>query len=436
MENHVILIFAYHYPPENTIGADRPFRFAKYLARLGYTCRVFTAAEQAGRSDPAVEHVPDPFFTRPRASFAWQLERAVRKGILPGEIGVQWSRHACGAARKYLRVRRGAPVTVLSTFPPLGAHLAAWQLARAERVPWIADFRDPFRDLSNHPDFLAHHRQAYRWLERAILRRADTVIANTEGARSAWLAKFPALTGKIQVIWNGFDPEERVWAEPIPPQSYKALSYVGSLYDDRVASPVLESIDRLVSAGRLAPGSIRVRLIGSFKPATIPDAAFVERACRQGWLEVRDEWLPRDEAYEIARSSDGLLLILPYSATQVQAKLFEYVQIGRPILAFVQPDSPTERLLKRSGIAYRCVYPGSTPDVMDDVVASFFALPSASARPSAWFEQKFNAENQARQLQRVIRSLQRHPALQGDEDSTRAVAPVAKPGCTDEVSYR
>jgi hypothetical protein len=33
---------------------------------------------------------------------------------------------------------------------------------------------------------------------------------------------------------------------------------------------------------------------------------------------------------------------------------------------------------------------------MDDLVASFFTLPATPARASAWFEQKFNAENQAR----------------------------------------
>jgi glycosyltransferase involved in cell wall biosynthesis len=405
MTEHLVIFFAYHYPPKNTIGADRPYRFAKYLTRLGYICRVFTAAEQTGRLDPSVEYVPDPYITCPRSSFEWQMERAIRKLVLPGELGTQWSRRACQAARAFLRTRPGAPVTVFSTFPPLGSHLAAWQLVRAEGMPWIADFRDPFPDWSGHSEVYEHQRRVYRWLERAIPRRADTVIVNTDGALEQWQQRFPSLKGKLQVIWNGFDPEEPTWAEPIPPRSYKALSYVGSLYDDRVASPILESIERLVSAGRLAPGSVCLRLIGSFKAGTIPDAAFVERASRQGWLEVRDEWLPRAEAHEIARSSDGLLLILPHSTTQVQAKLFEYVQIGRPILAFVQPDSPTERLLKRSGIAYRCAYPGSAPEVMDDLVASFFALPSAPVRASAWFEEQFNAESQTRILDSLIRMM-------------------------------
>lgn len=79
MNNHLVLILAYHFPPENAIGAARPFRFAKYLSRMGYTCHVFTAADQFGRADPNIEYVPDPFVASPRSSLRWQIERAVRK---------------------------------------------------------------------------------------------------------------------------------------------------------------------------------------------------------------------------------------------------------------------------------------------------------------------------------------------------------------------
>src|SRR5882672_7431527 len=84
MTEHIVLIFAYHYPPENAIGGARPFRFSKYLSKLGYTCRVFTAADQTGRDDANTEYVPDPFVAHPRNGLGWQVERAIRKVFLPG----------------------------------------------------------------------------------------------------------------------------------------------------------------------------------------------------------------------------------------------------------------------------------------------------------------------------------------------------------------
>src|SRR5258708_26890825 len=133
MTEHIVLIFAYHFPPEHAIGGARPFRFAKYLSRLGYTCRVFTAADQAGREDPSTQCVPDPFVTRSGHSLSWQLERAVRKFFLPGEVGMHWSYLAAGAARACIQAHPGASVTIFSTFPPLGPHLAGWQLAQGNR---------------------------------------------------------------------------------------------------------------------------------------------------------------------------------------------------------------------------------------------------------------------------------------------------------------
>ena len=146
MSRHLVLMFAYHYPPENSIGGERPFRFSKYLSRLGYTCRVFTAADQTGNEDPNTESIADPFFSNPRHTVSWQFERAVRKVFLPGALGIQWSYHASNAAKRYLEKQPHTRLTLFSTFPPVGSHLAAWQLAFSTHFPWIADFRDPMRN--------------------------------------------------------------------------------------------------------------------------------------------------------------------------------------------------------------------------------------------------------------------------------------------------
>ena len=405
MTGHLVLILAYHFPPANAIGGARPFRFSKYLSRLGYTCHVLTAADQAGRDDSNTEYVPDPFVTNPRRGLGWQLERVAQKALLPGDLNIRWSYHASRAARAHIRAQLGARVTIFSTFPPLGPHLAAWQLARSERVPWIADFRDPLADLWIDQDIWSYQKQAYQWLERALVRRADAVIVNTDAARVRWQEKFPSLNDRIHLIWNGFDPEERIQPLPVPPRDYKLLSHIGELYSGRNVAPILESLARLIAAGRLAAENVRVRLIGPVQPDSIPGPEFIHRAKTEGWLDLVTEQIPQSEARQIAQTSDGLLLLQPQSAVQVPGKLFEYLKIGRPILAFVQPNSPAERLLERSDVPYRCVYPGNTPEAIDDAVAGFFDLPSTAVNPSPWFEEHFNAERQTQVLDTIIRSV-------------------------------
>jgi hypothetical protein len=409
MTKPLVLVFAYHFPPENAIGGARPFRFVKYLSRMGYACRVFTAADQTGRNDPNTEYMPDPFVTSSRRSPSCQLERAVRKVILPGEMGMQWSYRASRAARTYIRAHPSPCATLFSTFPPLGPHLAAWRLARSEGLPWIADFRDPFPEASEHETDFPFQMRSYRWIENATARRASAIIANTDAAMVRWLDKFPSLNGKVYSIWNGFDPEERVKPLPASSNDFRVLSHTGELYGGRSAAPILESIERLIASGRLPSRGIRVRLVGPTEPGALPNQEFLDRTRAAGWLELVTEALPKCEALRIARSSDALLLMQLRSAVHVPAKIFEYLQIGRPILAFVQPHSPAEHLLAQSGVPYRCVYPGSPPQTVDDTVAEFFSIPSTAVVPSPWFEEHFNAEKQTRQLDTIIRSLYEEP---------------------------
>src|SRR5262249_4825522 len=53
--------------------------------------------------------------------------------------------------------------------------------------------------------------------------------------------------------------------------------------------------------------------------------------------------------------------------------------------------------------ALSCVYPGSSPAAIDDIVAEFSHLPTVSAAPNSWFEEQFSAEKQARMLDAIIR---------------------------------
>jgi glycosyltransferase involved in cell wall biosynthesis len=423
--DHFVALLAYHYPPENAIGGERPYRFAKYLSRMGYTCRVFTAAEQFGRNPNAV-YVPDPFVIRPRSTLIWQAERALRKLAIPGEVGTFWARDVARAARAWIGGLRGGRVTIFSTFPPLGAHLAGWQLARATGHPWIADCRDPVVDEYAEKNRIPPQRLLYRCLEQIVARRAGAVIANTDAALDGWAQKFPAQKDKFHCIWNGFDPEDPVRALPIPPRDYKVLTHAGELYAGRIASPFLEAVARFIAAGRTHADRLRVRLIGPAQAECLPDAEFLRRAQSEGWLELVTEQIPHVAAREAQQGSDGLILLQSQSATQVPGKLFEYLQIGRPILAFLRPGSPAERLLQQGGIPYRCVYPDMSAEAVDNVLTDFLDLPRAVTFPSRWFEENFSAQRQAEALDSIIRSLHHLPLRQ-------ALATAAQEECPEPV---
>jgi hypothetical protein len=139
----------------------------------------------------------------------------------------------------------------------------------------------------------------------------------------------------------------------------------------------------------------------------LPGKQFVERARQDGWLEIMEP-VPVLRARELALESDGLLLIQPQSAVQVPGKLFEYLRMGRPILAYVIRDSPIERILRQTSVPFECIYPEHSPEEIDQRILSFMAkLDPAPASPGPWFEETFEASRQTKFLDNLIRSLHR-----------------------------
>jgi glycosyltransferase involved in cell wall biosynthesis len=285
--------------------------------------------------------------------------------------------------------------------------LLAGRLLRARRgVRWIADFRDPLADTPGLDAlFNGRQRSIARWLEKKTMESADHVVANTDASGQELCRKYPHCGGKVTVIWNGFDPQMRLSPLALPDRPFKLVSHVGDLYLGRNVTPLLEAIGRLIDRGRLSASGIRVRLVGFAEHGSLPQPEFLERASAAGWMDLRAARVPREEAEQTSLTSDGLLLVQPHSAIQVPGKLFEYLQIGRPILAYILPASPAERILEGGGVRYTAIYPGSSQATVEDRVEEFFKQPFETVAPSAWFEEQFNAERQTAALDRLIRTI-------------------------------
>ncbi len=382
-----VVLIAYHYPPDEAVGSARLYRFHRYLAKRGFPCHVITPAPGPASED--VERIPDPFLS-PTRDFGYRLELAARRFIYPGGLGMRWAWHASRAAERFLD-RHPGPAVVLSSFPPIGAHLAAGLFAIRRNVPWIADYRDP---LDESP-----------WLEKRMLHTAKAIITNTDRAAQRIEKLYPAYRPKVHTIWNGFDPEQRLQAELLPERRHKLYSHIGDLYTGRTVSPILTALTRLVENGKVDPSALRLVLAGYMEPASLPPEELMRKTRAQGWLQMIPERIPLLQARHITATSDGVLLVQPQSSTQVPAKLFEYLQIGRPILAYVAHGSPSENILERAGVPYRCIYPDTGAAEMEQTLLEFLSLTSEPTEFSAWFRQQFSADQQTDQLIAILRQL-------------------------------
>ncbi len=389
-----VLILAYWYPPENTSGAQRPFRFARYLPEFGYEAVVVTSSTQPSAGPQQVFETPEQ--KRGLSAF---LSRALRMAerVLPYNDRLPWAPAAFGTAAQV--VRRVSPVCIVSTAPPMVTHLVALLCKWRFRVRWIADFRDPLLGNPFRSRWWGRIHDAL--LERLIVAAADGIIANTDSAVAMLRGRYPAAAGRIHLIWNGYDPEEPLEPAAIPDRPYRTLLHVGTLYGGRHPGMLLAAIDSLVRAELLDAGRIRLRLWGPVD--TIQ--TWQRQYANAPWLEYRDELVHRAEAQaEMSRADCLVLLDLNEKDTglQVPAKVFEYIRIGRPILVLTSRGSATERILAGSGIRHICLHPGDTEEENGAKLLELLRMPTDPLKPSPSFEARFNGREQTRSLAEII----------------------------------
>jgi hypothetical protein len=84
-------------------------------------------------------------------------------------------------------------------------------------VCWVADYRDPYAQHRKHAEWttplsvsVAMH------LERRMMADPTIVIANTDTEADVWKSRYPRIAGRVHVIWNGYDPDDDLFAAGIP----------------------------------------------------------------------------------------------------------------------------------------------------------------------------------------------------------------------------
>lgn len=370
-----VLLLAYSYPPRGGVGSQRALRLAKGLKERGWRVSILTAA--AGPSVlptspsegqlPGLEVLEAPyrdrtaFFSRvlrlarsrgvgvdpehqslpppARRSSIWLALRALL--LFPDEH-VGWIRGATASGLD--RLRRGDLGAIISTSPPESAHIIAARIHRRTRLPWIADFRDPWsfsHFRAPGPMDLAH-----RLTEARTVRQAAALVTVTQSWAERFRRAYP--THRIEVIPNGFD--HATFGTPVlRDRRVFCLTYTGKLDLEQQSPAVLfRSVRAAFDADEIDP--LRLRLI--FHCYGTPEAPIRQLATRVG-IESSLQWAgPLSSAQShVAQQAAAALIVFGWASDPgcVPAKLFDYLGSERRILFFGSRDSEAASILRLTG---------------------------------------------------------------------------------------
>jgi glycosyltransferase involved in cell wall biosynthesis len=351
--NKRVIMTGFHFPPSAvSSGHLRLLAFAKYLPEFGWDPVVLSATKGAYEHiDPgSVQSIPQECSVH--RAFALDARRHFGLfGRYPSLLAQpdRWSNWWPGAVLLGLwLIKRYRAEAIWSTFPIMTSHCIAHTLSRLTGIPWIADFRDPVATAVAHKNPMTIRTQM-KW-ERRVVSRASRSVFTTPAAMQWCAERYPAIRHRLAVIENGYD-EAKFADLPRPPPARErpmVLLHSGLLYPQgRNPVPLFTAIANLKAAGRISPGDLQVVLRACGCESSY--AQEIKRLDLDDIVTIAPP-IPNRDALEEQAKADALLLLQGSEFNrQVPAKLYEYLRIGHPIFALVDPKGDTAGVLRRTG---------------------------------------------------------------------------------------
>lgn len=352
-----LLLIALHFPPYTaSSGYLRTLKFCEHLPSYGWQPIVLTADSKAhsGRSVAGDEGEVTPDILVERA-FAFDSARQLAvRGRYPGFLAlpdrwVSWWPHA---VLKGLRIiREQQPDAIFTTYPVATAHLIGLTLQRLTGIPWVADFRDPMLD-SHYPRGRVV-RRIWRSLEARTLLRCSAAVFTTPSARALYANRYPSVSDRrLSVVLNGFDESDfqgQAVSCRTGTTAPKVLIHSGVLYRDvRDPRGLYTALKLLREEGVVSSETLRVVLRACGPEQYHQDLI---DAFGIGDIVSLAPSVPYHESLREMMEADGLLLFQGREANkQVPAKLFEYLRAGKPILALVDREGDSARILRENDV--------------------------------------------------------------------------------------
>lgn len=350
-----LLMIAPYFPPRDRVGAARPHKLALELPRLGWLPRVVHLA--AGGDPPGLDGVP----CHPLGTLMDRTTTGGGSSLAPRRPGPRlldrvddhlpvdgWLAPLLWSARSVVRFAREVGVdAVWSTADPWSSHLLAARVVEQLRVPWVADFRDPWtlckvRNVRRPLWIRAIDRRA----ESFVLSRVDRIVFTADRTRSVYADAYPRYAGRMRVVTNGY-------AGPVVPFSNQPrngaqviLRFFGRFRPLSSAARIIAVLSELKRLDPEALAAIEVRSVGGLDD---PDRRRAEAAGVADRFFSEDP-VSREQRNERLASSDLLLLSVERGRDEIlPAKLFDYLAGGRPVFALA--DSPEiAGILQQTGV--------------------------------------------------------------------------------------
>ncbi len=443
-----IIFISFEFPPLSRGGVHRPLAFVKYLPQYGINPVVITLDKESYKD------VYDAFGYDEYLGKEIMENRdliPVKSGNKPVSSGfreflsIYFTIH--GNETKYWKtgfnealeaaVNKYSPKAIFATVPPFSVLPLATDAAKKYKLPLILDFRDAWSQWRTVPYGTVIHYWKTLQMERKYLRAANAVIATSEQTLDDFKELHAGIKpAKFHYIPNGYNGSLKPWQPVITDKPEFVIGYVGSFYYSPAAreqmlqsrwqkkghrvlqyipqkqdwlyrSPYFffRALKHLNASDPLLGSRIKVKFAGKI-PGWLQD--MIKSFGLDNQVTLLGE-ISHKESLLFQESCDALLVT---SAKQIggrdysiPGKTFEYLQMQKPVIAFVC-DGALKDLLKKGGTALICD-PDNTEESMRLLSGLFTG--NISLHPDHSFLNGLSRETLTEQLAEIVRGQINNP---------------------------
>lgn len=366
-----VLIISYYWPPAGGPGVQRWLKFTKYLPEFGIEPHVYIPENPSypildpslvDEINPKIKIIKKPIWepyrlaeklTKKNKDFkAGQFETSKKQGILSRvsvfirgnffipDARMFWIKPSTKFLEKYMN--EYDIDTLVTTGPPHSMHLIGLGLKqiKKDKIKWIADFRDPWTQISYYSQLKLTQRsdQKHKEMEKEVFQNADLILSTSYTDKE----NFKKLGAKnVECITNGFDSEVNRADEP---PSVFTISYVGMLETLRNPTNLWKVLAELILDNPTFASQFCLKLVGKISDSIIEELN--NSALKNNWVNIG--YLPHVESIKEMNNSN-LLLLTNFNNIKskgiIPGKLFEYLATGKTILSIGPQNADVEKIL-------------------------------------------------------------------------------------------
>lgn len=364
-----VLFCAYIFPPLGGAGVQRSLKFVKYLRKFGYEPIVLTVGKhsnQTGEDYTLLDEVEDVQIIRidlekflPEALSKEEQQEIFNlyAGIIQSE---EWlntyseiinngnnlklipDNQICWVNDCLRQIEEKVNLSeidiVFTTGQPFSAFILGYYLKNKYRMKWVQDYRDPWGSndfyIKNYYQNDTYTMKLQQQLEKVLVSASDAIIVVAKGLINEFAEKYRVDKNKIIEITNGYDEDDfKSIVVPEVQNSKFTLCYNGSLYGDRTPLNLLKALNNLIEKDYVKKDSV----IWTFN-GTIENRWKRELEENDKYNIIRyTGYLDHLQSIKKAMKADVLLFFgLEGKGAEIgySGKIFEYIRMQKPILAF------------------------------------------------------------------------------------------------------